>query len=232
MTIKKPMWLNANFIKILALITMTIDHIGWILLGGQKVLNIIGRISFPLFAYMIAEGCYYTKKPYKRLLLIFTTGVICQIFFFIFSKSLEQCILITFSMSVVLITILQLAEKRKSFILYILFGVLSGVFFYISHVLPTKINYYGFRVQYDAVGVFLPVAVYLLKDKWLKIIAVALFIAILATMYNDAFYLWGLLAIIPLIFYNGERGKIRLKYLFYFYFPLHFAVLYGIALLI
>ena len=232
MNIKKPAWANANFIKILALISMTIDHIGWIIFGGLKVLNIIGRISFPLFAYMIAEGSLYTKNRYRRLVNIFTLGVICQIFFFIFEKSLDLNIFITFSMSILLITILQSAKEKKQFIFYPLFGVLAVVFFYFSEILPYKINYYNFFVQYGAVGVFLPVAVYLLKNNWLKILAVVIFMITFSLVRCDALYYWSLFSIIPLILYNGQKGKWKIKYLFYLYFPLHFVVIYGISLLI
>lgn len=232
MTIKKPAWANANFIKILALITMTIDHIGWIIFGGHKALNIIGRISFPLFAFMIAEGSHYTKHRYKRLLSILVIGVICQIVFFVVEQSLDLNIFITFGMSITLITILQLAEEKKDYLLYILFGILSAVFFFFSEILPHKINFYRYGVQYGAVGVFLSVVVYVLKNRWLKLIAVAIMMLAFALSGNNPIYYWAPLAVIPLMLYNGQRGKWNIKYLFYLYFPLHFVVIYGIGLLI
>ncbi len=232
MNIKKPTWANANFIKIIALLSMTLDHIGWILFDGQRVLNILGRISFPLFAYMVAEGSIYTRNRLKRILSIFSVGIICQIFFFIFEQSLDLNIFLTFSMSLVLIMTLQKAEEDKSLPLYILFGVLSGIFFGISEILPNKITEYYFNVQYGAVGVFLPVAVYLIKNKWLKLIAVAVFMITFSITNQTTFYLWSLFSLVFLAMYNGKGGKLKLKYLFYFYFPLHFAVIYGISLII
>lgn len=67
-------------IKILALLTMTIDHIGlvfgwqgWDLLPfSSKILRTIGRISFPLFAFCLARGWHTTrnrKQYFKNLLL-------------------------------------------------------------------------------------------------------------------------------------------------------------------
>jgi len=41
---------------------MTVDHLGFILFPSLIILRIIGRIAFPIFAYMIAEGCRYTKN--------------------------------------------------------------------------------------------------------------------------------------------------------------------------
>ena len=54
--------LTGNQLKLIALITMTIDHIGFMLLPQVKILRAIGRIAFPIFAYMIAEGCQYTRN--------------------------------------------------------------------------------------------------------------------------------------------------------------------------
>ena len=60
--------LNRNVLKIIALITMLIDHIGLVFFPGIEIFRIIGRISFPIFAFMIAEGCEHTenKKKYFR----------------------------------------------------------------------------------------------------------------------------------------------------------------------
>ena len=56
--------LTGNQLKLIALITMTIDHVGMMLLPQLRILRAIGRIAFPIFAYMIAEGCRYTHSAY------------------------------------------------------------------------------------------------------------------------------------------------------------------------
>ena len=64
--------LSRNQIKTLAFIFMFIDHIGAILFPTQYLFRIVGRLSFPLFAYLIAQGISLTKNPknmLKRLLL-------------------------------------------------------------------------------------------------------------------------------------------------------------------
>ena len=54
--------LTGNQLKLIALITMTIDHVGMMLLPQLRILRAIGRIAFPIFAYMIAEGCRHTRN--------------------------------------------------------------------------------------------------------------------------------------------------------------------------
>ena len=54
----------------------------------------------PIFAFMIAEGCKYTKNKLKHFLMIFILGVICQVVYFINDQSLLMGILIVFSFSI------------------------------------------------------------------------------------------------------------------------------------
>ena len=67
---KKSFLIFSSFIiKIVALVTMTIDHVGWLLsdtIGYNfwlvTLFRLIGRIALPLFCFMIAEGMMHTKK--------------------------------------------------------------------------------------------------------------------------------------------------------------------------
>ena len=72
---------SASTLKIIALLTMLIDHIGVLLFPDIAALRIIGRIAFPIFAYLIAEGCIYTKNKWKYFRNVFTTCIIYQIVF-------------------------------------------------------------------------------------------------------------------------------------------------------
>ena len=61
---KFPLFLNNFWIKIIAIVTMTFDHIG-VMIQGQpayEAFRIIGRISLPLFCFLIAEGALHTKS--------------------------------------------------------------------------------------------------------------------------------------------------------------------------
>ena len=58
----KKFGLTNNQLKIIAMISMLIDHIGVAMFPNVMILRIIGRLAFPIFAYMIAEGCFYTKN--------------------------------------------------------------------------------------------------------------------------------------------------------------------------
>ena len=55
-------FLSSNILKIVACISMLLDHIGFIFFPQYIIFRILGRVAFPIFAFMIAEGCYYTKN--------------------------------------------------------------------------------------------------------------------------------------------------------------------------
>ena len=63
----KKIGLTNNQLKIIAMISMLIDHIGLQMFPDLLIFRIIGRLAFPIFAYMIAEGCFYTKNKPDRI---------------------------------------------------------------------------------------------------------------------------------------------------------------------
>ena len=69
---------NTTFLKIIAIISMTLDHIGIIFFPNIIFFRIIGRMSFPLFAYCTASGCIFTKNIKKYILRLFVLGFISQ----------------------------------------------------------------------------------------------------------------------------------------------------------
>ena len=71
--------LTNNKLKIIAMISMLIDHIGVALFPYVEIFRIIGRLAFPIFAYMIAEGCRYTKNRKKYLGIILGMAIVFQL---------------------------------------------------------------------------------------------------------------------------------------------------------
>ncbi len=65
---------DTGLLKIIAFVTMAIDHIGYVFFPQHMWLRIVGRIAFPIFAYCLATGCVYTKnaKKYALRLLVFS----------------------------------------------------------------------------------------------------------------------------------------------------------------
>jgi hypothetical protein len=70
--------LSASTLKIIACVFMVIDHIGVIILPDLLILRVLGRLSYPIFAYFLAEGCRYTRNKRKRFLLVLGLAVLCE----------------------------------------------------------------------------------------------------------------------------------------------------------
>ena len=103
--------LNGNTLKIIAAIAMLCDHVGLMFFSQISIFRIIGRLAFPIFAFMIAEGAHYTKRKARYFLTIFSLAAICQIVYFIFDRSLYMCVLVTFSLSILMLFALDYAKK-------------------------------------------------------------------------------------------------------------------------
>ena len=89
-------FLSGNVLKIIAAISMVIDHIGVMFFPYVKIYRILGRLAYPIFAFMIAEGCKYTKNQLKYFFTIFVFAVVIQLVYYLYSKDTYMSILITF----------------------------------------------------------------------------------------------------------------------------------------
>lgn len=221
--VKAKTGLTGNQLKIIAMVSMTLDHIGFILLPQSTILRIIGRLAFPIYAYMVAEGCRYTHDIRGYFLRLLGLGLVCQVVSYAVTRSLYQCILITFSLSVVLIMVLEQWGKQRKLAVAAVFLAVG----FLCEGLPLLLPHTDYGVDYGLIGVCVPVLVWLGKSKKQKLWLAALGLALLGGYYGG--WQFFALAAVPLLaLYNGQRGKYAIGKLFYIYYPLHLAVLYGI----
>ena len=223
--------LSGNQLKIFSLIAMTCDHVGLQLFPQYQIFRFIGRLAFPIFAYMIAEGAKYTKNRTKYFLQMFGLGLICQLVYFFAMGSLYQCILITFSLSVVLVYALDHAIKKNSLDAWLLFACVFLVIFFLAEILPQLLPNTDYSVDYGIWGILTPVIVFAAPGKLTKLVCLCVPLAFLAFIGTN--YQWiAFFTLIPLALYNGTRGRMKMKNLFYIYYPLHLVAIYGIDLLL
>ena len=80
--------LTNNQLKMIAVVSMTVDHIGHILFPQILWLRMIGRLAFPIFAYMIAQGCQHTRSMGKYFASMAGTALLCQLVMYGMADSL------------------------------------------------------------------------------------------------------------------------------------------------
>lgn len=247
--LKKIRFLNSNTLKILAAVLMVIDHVGLMFFPSRLFLRKIGRLSMPLFAFAISEGCRYTRDKVKHFLLPFGLGVLCQIVYYFFDNgSLYMCILITFSLSILLIYAMQYF-KQKLFDTQATTAskIFAGLLFVATLVGANLFcNLKFLYVDYGFWGVMTPVFASLFDFKntdappllkradALPVRVACMTIPLVFIAFNTVFSLtiWALLALPLLLLYNGEKGKVKMKYFFYIFYPAHLVLLEGIYLLL
>ncbi|MBE6655448.1 MAG: hypothetical protein E7609_01085 [Ruminococcaceae bacterium] len=221
--------LSGNSLKIIAMLAMLIDHIGVYLFPRVLALRAVGRLAFPIFAYMIAEGCAHTKSRRRYLLTIAGLGILCQVVATVVTRTLYQNILLTFSFSIAIVYCAD-AWKRAQRHRTRLFASLA--LFHIAFVvilLPWLLENYGFAFDYGALGVFLPIGLYYLPKKGHRLIFLTVTLIAFTVLWGGWIRLFSFLAVPLLALYNGKRGKAKLKYLFYIFYPTHLVLLYLIA---
>lgn len=211
----------------IACFTMILDHIKYgIPQTDNFITEYLGRISYPLFAFLIVEGYVHTsdlKKYYKRL---FIFAIISQIPFMLFRTLVGEwkMLNIMFTLLLGLLSITSYDKIKKE---YISFPICIGLI-----ILGNFIN-----VDYGWFGVATILILYVFREnKILKSIGYAILVALYfyfsgVRIINDeiiTLYFSILLSIIPMVLYNGEQGK-RIKYFFYWFYPIHMMIIYGLS---
>lgn len=213
-SLEKLRILDGTALKIIAAVSMLIDHIGDLFFPGVFWMRAVGRIAMPVFAFCVAEGCRYTKHRGKYLLRLFLFALISELPFdlAIFGKIYigHQNILFTFFLAAAGIFLFEWDEQRP----------FRGVLWLaMMALMPFMIlsDYTIFAV--GTVYIF-----YFLKDRAfvLRQTAGVLFAAVTRTM---GYYAFTGISLIPLLMYNGEKGK-GMKYFFYIFYPGHLLLLY------
>ena len=236
--------LSASTLKIIACVIMVVDHVGAFILTDLEILRIIGRISFPIFAYFIAEGCRYTRNKLKRLLLVLGLMVLCEGAYLIYDGKPDGGIMMTFTFSILLIYQVQaikkaLAQKKWGMTaLWSLTFVASLVLVYgfVEHILYVDYGFWGILIpvftalpdykEGEAPTCFRYVS-HLPVKLALWILGMLLLCISRGLLTNIQSFC--LLSIPFMLLYNGTPGRKGFKYGFYIFYPAHLVVLWVIA---
>ena len=230
-------------LHILAMLFMLCDHLWATLFPAQEWLTCIGRLAFPIFACMIAEGCYYTSNVKKYLQRLFIFALISEIPFNLIMGSsvvylFHQNVLWTFLLGVLSIQIIEKVKKKQKKILLVFTVCLVILMDYFLGTIT--------MVDYNAAGILTVLLFYFFRKKtWVSFVAQLVGMYYLnVVMLGDLYYpvtilghhfeiaqqSFALLALIPIWLYNGKQGYHSkwFKYFCYAFYPVHLFVLFVI----
>lgn len=221
--------LNGEALKWLAILTMTIDHIGVGLLASlapnsilgsptvYTVTRLIGRLAFPIFVFLIIQGYQHTSNLRSYLTRLFLFALVSEVPFDLMGSNQvldfsHQNIFFTLFIGVTGLALLEYYEMKNQTIPKFL--VMIGALL-LAEILKT---------DYGLYGVLFIIGVGILRNQkiWQTFFGVVMGFAQAFTAS---------LAFFPIWFYNGERGR-QNKWFFYIYYPAHLFIIFLIRTLL
>ena len=193
---------------------MFLDHYHYII-GGSKILNVVGRIAFPIFAFTLSEGYVHTRSLKKYLFRLFIFAVSIQMPSILFGYDYSMNIFFTLFLGLLSIYIFNL--KKINIILKI---ILIGFVLFFSQ---------KFKLDYGIYGILVIINFNIFRNNKFKILMNFLVLNIYNVIFPKVFdlpdtQLFSLISLVFIFMYNGEKGR-SMKYFFYLFYPIHFFIL-------
>lgn len=217
-TLFKKWGINGFTLKWIAMISMVIDHIGYVLFPQHMIFRIIGRLAFPIYCFLLVEGAVHTSDKKKYLGRLFLFAMISEIPFNLVCAgkifTLEyQNVFFTLCLGLAAVYVLQ-AQLNKAYSVIIILAII-----FVAQIA---------NADYGGGGVCFILLFYMFREQ--------IFLKSAAFVVADIFIYggiqsYGVLSLIPILCYNGKRGP-GMKYLFYIFYPVHLLVLYWLRFLI
>lgn len=210
--------LSGSALKVIAVVSMTIDHIAYYILDQQmglgntwyyEVMRCVGRLAFPIFAFLIIEGYHHTRHVGKYMLALLVTAIVAEIPWQLLGNEGSHNVVFTLLLGLVTIFLVDHIHDAPWLML-----METALFSAIATMLNTDYTWHGICLM----------AVFYLfrKHRGLTL----LFGLPLLMEYGIIGSIIGLT--IPLM-YSDRRGFVQgqwMKYIFYIYYPLHMIVLW------
>lgn len=213
-------------LKLIACVTMLLDHIGAAFLPWMW-LRIIGRLSFPIYCFLLAEGISHTRNPWKYGIRLFVGMLLAEIpFDLLFSGRLDwrsQSVMVT-----LLLGFLMAIWARKSGNILLPFGLC----FFAAELLNS---------DYGGMGVAL-VALFVVSDGKphqfiIRLAGMVILMLLMGSVevtvgiVSVPIQMFAVLALIPIRFYSGRKvtNQPWIQWGFYLFYPVHLMVLWIVS---
>lgn len=194
-------------LKWVAVVTMLIDHIGSVFFPQMAFLRIIGRFSFPIFAYQIAVGYRYTSNIKNYALRLSLFGLISQWPYNLLYDGLN--IFFTLLCGLMVIYIYEKVDRLLSICLIVL-----------TVMVPLDYGVYG------VVSIFL---FHVFMDKKKSMAGVQIITTGVYCLFNNPLQLFSILSQLLISFWKNtpkKKSNMFVKYFYYAFYPSHLLILH------
>ena len=200
-------------LKVLACLSMLMDHIGCAIYPDQKWMRYVGRFAFPIYAFLLVEGFYHTKDVKKYLLRMGIFALISEIPFNLALKDgmfdpSSQNVYFTLFLGLLMLFLIKWTDALylKALIIISIMAVAQQI-----------------HCDYRYPGIWMILSFAALRD--LPLFKNLNFIAVNVRLFASKIQVAGALSLIPIGLYNGKKGP-SFKYFFYAFYPVHLLMIY------
>ena len=203
-------------LKCIAVVTMIIDHVGAYFFPGQLWLRCVGRLAFPIYCFLIAEGYIHTRDVKKYMGRLFVLALLSEIPFDLLWYGVpyyrwHQNVFFTLLLGLVCICVIDRVQVRWQ----------TGFLLFMTALLM----HFVVKSDYGIGGIAMIVAFYLFRARaWARLLSVG---AVNILLYGGV-QCAGVLALVPIQFYRGKKGP-SAKHFFYVVYPVHLLMLFLIG---
>lgn len=222
--------LTSYQLKWIAIITMLIDHAGFVLFNDLQILRMIGRLAFPIFCFLLVEGLAHTSNLGKYFLRLFAFAFVSEVPFdyMFYPNNINNNVSVNiwahqnifFTLFIGLLVIAAIDYVNRRFPDKVIYTTLAEVAFTAAGCVVAIV----LNTDYDALGILYIVFFYIYKNNKTLLIW---YLALSTIFYFEFQINTQILCLVSLIFinmYSGEKGK-GMKYFFYAFYPLHIILL-------
>ena len=220
--------LDGTVLKLIACLSMFIDQLGAVCFSGMMGFRIIGRLAFPIYCFLLVEGAVHTRNMKKYILRMGIFALISEVpfdlaFYHRLVYTGHQNVFFTLGLGLLAIWFLEHPIEQLD---------IPDVLYKLLVIIAAGLIAEFFNTDYGFTGIAVICIFYYLRGQpQLKYPIAAI---LLAAMGGVEVY--AVLALIPILLYNGQRGRQTkvMQYGFYIFYPAHLlliAALYHLFIL-
>ncbi len=239
-TEKGKLGLTSFNLHLLAMVLMLFDHLWATVVPGQQWMTWLGRIAYPIFAFLIAEGYYHTSNVNKYVKRMVCFALIAELpFNLMYTASwifpFHQNVLWTFLLALLCLkSVDKVLEKWKKWLAIPVAALITGVFLLLGTLLMTDYGSYGvltvlvfYWLRGNEWWKRLGQLVGLVAINWYGISGLNLPVELFGMTVEIPQQGFAVLALIPIWLYNGRQGAHNkwIQLGCYAFYPVHMLIL-------